>query len=99
MREPSKYRTDMYSSHKCLYTGLDSLRGLARFNKHEVKTVGLRSGETMSRKMILVDVDDWDVDRKTGERLGKFWADVKTGTLYDPKTGRCMTSDQIWMVL
>jgi hypothetical protein len=51
--------------------------------------------------MKLVDVEKYyDHESPTRyEPFGTFWADSVTGTLYDPKTGKCLSSDQIWMVI
>ena len=33
------------------------------------------------------------------EPFGTFWADCVTGSLFHPNTGKCLSSDQIWMVI
>jgi len=82
--------------HMCLRSGC--VEGLSKGSV-------VRQTETIAgkkeRKMKLVDVEQYfDQESPTRyEPLGTFWADCVTGTLFDQKTGKCLSSDQIWMVV
>lgn len=54
---------------------------------------------TKTRMFKLVDVDEYDEPFRLYTNMGRFWADAVTGTLYDPKTGECLSSDQIKLLV
>ena len=80
---------------KCISKGFDRLKKNAISMK--VRTVEYEKGK--KRKFNLVDVQEYDPVSETYSELGKFWADVVTGTLYDPKTGECQSSTQISLIV
>lgn len=51
------------------------------------------------RDFQMIDVEEFDPIYNTYSDKGKFWADVITGTLYDPETGQCLTSTQMEMLV
>lgn len=51
------------------------------------------------RVFSLEDVDEFDPVSNRYKPLGKHWMDVVTGSLYEKKTGNCLSSDQIKLVL
>ena len=54
--------------------------------------------EKVSRQVSgVLDVED-PISNEYKE-LGKHWADSITGSLYNPKTGECLTSTQIRMIV
>lgn len=84
----------------CLSRGFEKLRSPShgRIVEKKIQTIEY----TKKRKFKLVDVDEYDMTKPTQEayrHLGKFWADVVTGTLYHPVTGECQSSTQIKLVL
>ena len=91
-----KYLVSGSTTHMCLRSG--SVEGLSKGSviRHTETVAGKKE-----RKMKLIDVEKY-YDQETPTRyepFGTFWADCVTGTLYDPKTGKCLSSDQIWMVI
>jgi len=72
------------------------------FEKLKQNTISLKiktADYEKKRKFQLVDVDEYDPVFNMYENKGKFYADVVTGTLYHPKTGECLSSDQIKLIL
>ena len=51
------------------------------------------------RQFKLVDVIEFDPVYECYEEMGQFYADSITGTLYDPKTGECLSSTQIKLLV
>lgn len=51
------------------------------------------------RKFQLIDLIQFDPIQEVYNELGKHWADSITGSLYNPKTGECLTSTQIRMIV
>lgn len=51
------------------------------------------------RQFKLIDVTEYDPVFNVYENKGKFYADVVTGTLYHPRTGECLSSTQIKLIL
>ena len=51
------------------------------------------------RKFKLVDVLEFDPVFQLYEDKGQYYADVVTGTLYSPKTGECLSSTQIQLLV
>ena len=51
------------------------------------------------RKFQLIDVECFDPVFSEYTPIGKFYADVVTGTLYHPKTGECLSSTQIKLIV
>jgi hypothetical protein len=47
----------------------------------------------------LIDVEEYDPIRNIYAELGPHWADASTGSLYNPRTGQCLTSYQIQMIV
>lgn len=62
------------------------------------KTVETIEGRT-ERKFQLIEVEQFDPISNEYKELGKHWADSITGSLYNPKTGECLTSTQIRMIV
>ena len=87
----NEFLVDADSSYKCISRGLDRL-GKLRAQKIKVVT---RAGETLMRPMALIDVASYRSNSTAYEPLGKYWADCITGTLYDPVTGKALSSDQM----
>jgi hypothetical protein len=81
----------------CLTRGLVILGNRKRkgFVVKQIQTIEY----TKPREMKLVTVDQFDMVTNKYETLGEFYADVVTGTLYDPETGKCLSSDQISLVV
>lgn len=77
--------------------GFDSLKK----NKKEIQVnvVETLAGEKIQRPMKKVFVQEYDPVERQYEDLGDFWADIDTGTLYNPFDGKCQSSTLIWMVL
>ena len=77
----------------CLSRGLEFLKEdtVYRF----IKTIEY----TKARKFKLVKVYEYDEPFREYNDMGNYWADIVTGTLYNPKTGECMSSTQIQMVI
>ena len=51
------------------------------------------------RKFKLVDILEFDPVFDLYEDKGQYYADSITGTLYDPKTGECLSSTQIKLMI
>ena len=77
----------------CLSNGFDKLKKDAI--SMSIKTVDY----VKKRKFKLIDVDEYDPVFNQYENKGHFYADVVTGSLYDPKTGECLSSTQIKLIL
>jgi hypothetical protein len=80
---------------KCLTNNFLALKKNAVTMK--VKTIEYAKGK--NRKFKLVNVEEFDPVTNTYSDLGQLWADSVTGTLYDPKTGKCQSSDQISLIV
>jgi hypothetical protein len=80
----------------CLTRGFDSLRK----QKHKIiKRRVHTSFEVLERPMKMVDVEMYYPVLNRYEDMGEYWADVDTGTLYDPFDGKCMSSTWISLIL
>ena len=80
----------------CLTRGFDSLR------KQKHKIIKLRvntSYEILERPMKMVDVEIFYPNLNRYEDMGEYWADVDTGTLYDPFNGKCLSSSYMTLIL
>lgn len=90
-----RYIVDGNSAHMCLYSGFERLR--------KEKDVVIKQTCTVAgprdRKMKLIEVEKYFETPTRYQYLGNFWVDVVTGSLFHPETGKCLTSDQIWMVV
>jgi hypothetical protein len=51
------------------------------------------------RQFKMIEVQEYDPIRNIYSDLGPHWADAVTGSLYNPKTGECLTSYQIKMIV
>ena len=71
--------------------GFESLSGGTMM---EVKYIG----GVMPRKMKLAKVGEYWGTPTQYSSMGNLWVDCVTGTLYDPETGRCLSSDQLTLV-
>jgi hypothetical protein len=81
----------------CLSRGIEKLKN-GDVKKKKIKTVEY----VKERKFKLVEVDVFDPTIHHNfayKYLGKFWADIVTGTLYHPETGECLTSTQIQLIV
>ena len=90
------YLVSGHTTHMCLRS--NCVEGLKKgFVIRQTETVAGKK----ERKMKLIDVEKfYDQESPTRyEEFGTFWADCVTGTLFDQKTGKCLSSDQIWMVV
>jgi hypothetical protein len=79
----------------CLTRGLVGLDKAKGSVIKDIKTIEY----IKPRKMKLVTVDQFDMATNEYELLGEFYADVITGTLYNPETGKCLSSDQISLIV
>lgn len=74
-------------------------RGFERLKKGS-STMTIKTIEyEKKRQFKLVEVEQYDPVFREYEKLGKYYADVITGTLYDPKTGECLSSTQIRLMV
>lgn len=80
----------------CITRGFDKLKSKKGI---EIKNVQTRAGEIMERPMKMVFVQEYDPVEREYKDLGDFWADVDTGSLYNPFDGVCQSSTMIWMVM
>lgn len=55
--------------------------------------------EEMTRPMRKIFVIKYYPVINRYEDMGEYWADVKTGSLYDEFDGRCLSSDMLKMVI
>ena len=85
----------VYGQHMCLTRGFDKLDKKAGRVWKTVKS----PVETFVRPMKLVSIAMYYPVLERYEDVGEYWADVKTGTLYRPFDGKCMSSDMLEMVL
>ena len=88
-----KFLVNGNGAHMCLYKGFEGLK------KGSVTKQSCTVAGPKDRKMKLVEVEKYFATPTRYEPMGKFWADCVTGSLFDPKTGKCLSSDQIWMVV
>ena len=51
------------------------------------------------REFALVLVHEYNPMSREYKEEGVFWADIVTGTLYHPKTGECLSSTQISLIV
>lgn len=84
----------------CLSRGFERLRNPSKGKIVEmcIQTVEYEK----KRKFKLVDVDEYDMNQSSDfayKHLGKFWADIVTGTLYHPVTGECQSSSKIKLLV
>ena len=79
----------------CLTRGFDNLRKKAGVVKRRVDT----SYEILVRPMKMVYVEKYHPNLERYEELGDYWADIHTGTLYDPFDGACLSSTQMKLIL
>ena len=81
---------------KCLTRGFEYL-------KQNTVTLKIQTIEYIKeRQFRLVTVDEFDPAVKNDypyTYFGQFYADSITGTLYDPKTGQCLSSTQIKLLV
>lgn len=84
----------------CLSRGFEKLRNLS---KGKIVQMSIQTAEyEKKRKFKLIEVDEYDMNQPSHlayKNLGKFWADVVTGTLYHPVTGECQSSSQIKLIV
>lgn len=80
-------------SPKCLTRGFEFLK--SNTVKLKIKTIEYEK----ERKFKLVDVHEFDPVAQVYEPMGKYYADAVTGTLYSPKTGECLSSLQIKLMV
>ena len=66
-----------------------SLRRLSPDNNPDV---AVREVRVLTKGMGQSHIKVSKVQIQVGKRLKDFWADIVTGTLYDPETGWCMSS-------
>ena len=85
----------IYGQHMCLTRGFDKLDKKAGRVWKKVRS----PVEEFVRPMKLVQVAMYYPVLERYEDAGEFWADAKTGTLYRPFDGKCMSSDMLEMVL
>lgn len=78
---------------QCLSRGFESLK-----TGWEVKTIKTIDYEK-KRKFKLIELTEFDPVFNVYKPLGKHWADVITGSLYNPKTGDCLSSLQIKLLV
>ena len=77
----------------CLSRGFESL-------KTDTVTMKIKTVEyEKKRKFKLVNVLEFDPVFELYEDKGQYYADSVTGTLYDPKTGECLSSTQIKLLV
>lgn len=77
----------------CLSRGFEKL-------KQNMVTMKIKTIEyEKKRKFQLIEVDEYDPVHRVYKNLGKHWADVVTGTLYNPVTGECLSSTQIKLLV
>jgi len=88
-----KYLVNGNSVHMCLYKGFEGLKR-GSVIKQSCTVAGPRD-----RKMKLIEVQKYFDTPTRYEPMGKFWADCVTGSLFDTKTGKCLSSDQIWLIV
>ena len=94
----STYRVDADAPHKCLISGFESLHKAKKHGEATLTKIDTRHGAVVERHLLKVEVFDYDKDTaREGESIGKWLADCVTGTLYNPKTGKCLSSDQMWV--
>lgn len=77
----------------CLSQGFHLLKSDSVSKK--VKTIE----GVMQRNFKLIEVQQYDPIKNEYTDIGKHWADCVTGSLYHPKTGECLTSYQIKMIV
>lgn len=86
-----------YIVHKgtplCLSRGFESLKSGSEWKT--IKTIDYEK----QRLFKLIDITEFDAVFNVYRPLGKHWADVVTGSLYNPKTGKCLSSDQIKLLV
>lgn len=83
-----------------VFAGFEDLSKAMRKKEHKDTVVTIRGGSEMVRPLIKVvctvyEMDDYG-NRNTGV-IAVYFVDCVTGTLYNTKTGRCMSSDQMWI--
>ena len=77
----------------CLSRGFDRLR-------KDTCTMTIKTIEyEKKRQFKLVEVEQYDPVFQQYEKFGTYYADAVTGTLYDPKTGVCLSSSQIQLMV
>lgn len=80
----------------CLTRGFESM---AKSKHRHVNKVIKTAWGPEERRFLMVDVDEFDPTFNTYESIGSYWADVITGSLYEPATGRCLSSTQISLLV
>ena len=85
----------IYGQHMCIVRGFDKLDKKAGKVWKKVRS----PVEEFVRPMKLVQVATYYPILKRYEDAGEYWADTKSGTLYRPFDGKCMSSDMLEMVL
>ena len=85
----------VHGSSLCITRGFDTLRKKAGIVKMRVET----SFEILERPMKMVYVECYHPVEGGYEEFGDYWADVQTGTLYDPFDGKCLSSSYMRLIL
>lgn len=85
----------VYGSPLCITRGFDVLRKKAGTVKMRVDT----SFEILVRPMKMVYVECYHPVEEAYEEFGDYWADVQTGTLYNPFDGKCLSSSHMRLIL
>lgn len=85
----------IHGQHMCITRGFDKLDKKAGKVWKKVRS----PVEEFVRPMKLVQVAKYYPVLERYEDAGEYWADTKTGTLYNPFNGKCMSSDMLEMVL
>lgn len=79
----------------CLTRGFDTLRKKGGIVTRRVST----SYEILERPMKMVYVEIYYPNISRYEEMGEYWADIDTGTLYDPFDGKCLSSSYMRLIL
>ena len=85
----------VYGSPLCITRGFEYLRKKAGTVKMKVNT----SFEILERPMKMVYVECYHPVEGGYEEFGDYWADVETGTLYNPFDGKCLSSSYMRLIL
>ena len=94
------YKVDYEAPHKCLFSGFEELKKAKKHGQSTITTIDTKHGAVVERHLLKVEVTACRHDGaswKEAESMGKWLADCVTGTLYDIKTGKCLSSDQMWV--
>ena len=86
----------IYGQPLCLTRGFDSLRKKrSAIVKRRVST----GFEMLERPMKMIEVEIFYPVLNRYEEMGEYWADVDTGTLYNPYNGDCLSSSNMRLIL